>query len=254
LYDPAKLPPIANPGFPREAPQVAFQGSHEIRRYTDQPKRRPFSEENRRNLRHAYFACISFIDTQVGRVLDELERLKLADDTVVVLWGDHGYHLGEQDMWGKITCFENAARVPLIAYVPGMAGNGQTSDALVELVDLYPSLCELARVPAPGHVVGTSFAPLLNDPGQAWKKAALTQHPRGGKVMGYSMRTQRYRYTVWVDVGKRQIVARELYDHENDPLETVNVVARSAHAKLVEQLHEQWSAALPDVATTAGPK
>ncbi|MCP3916646.1 MAG: sulfatase-like hydrolase/transferase [bacterium] len=119
LYDPSALPPIANPELPDGAPAIARHGSGEIRRYTDQPTRGAFTGENSRNLRHAYYACVSFIDAQLGRVLDELERVELEDETIVVVWGDHGYHLGEQDMWGKVSCFENAARVPLIVRAPG---------------------------------------------------------------------------------------------------------------------------------------
>ena len=253
-----------NPDFPKNTPRIAFHGSGEIRRYTDQPKKGPFTDANRRNLRHGYFACISFIDAQIGKVLDELKRLELTEDTVVMLWGDHGYHLGEQGMWGKITCFENAARVPLIVRLPGAAGNGKVSPALVELVDLYPTLCELADLPLPEHLEGTSFAALLQKPELKWKSAAFTQQPRGGNWdrggtnRGTSIRTHRYRYTEWRSVAAGTLVAQELYDHRTDPLETNNLAQASNLKQQIEELsamiQQGWQAARPDsISTTSAP-
>jgi len=247
LYDPATIPLAVNPEFPKGAPRIAWHRSGEIRRYTDQPKREPFTESNRRRLRHGYLACISHIDAQIGRVLDELDRLELTDRTIVVVWGDHGYHLGEQDMWGKHTCFENAARVPLIVYAPESAGNRSASNALVELVDLYPTLCDLAGLPRPSHLEGTSFRPLLDKPDRPWKTAAFTDQPargnadKGGSVVGRSMKTDRYRYTEWVERASGKVVARQLFDHHTDPLETVNLAGRPDHAERVTQLHNQLS-------------
>ncbi len=254
LYDPKTIPLAKSPDFPEGAPRIAWHRSGELRRYTDQPKRKPFSEPNRRRLRHGYFACISHVDAQIGRVLDELDRLKLTDNTVVVLWGDHGYHLGEQDMWGKHTCFENAARVPLIVRAPKSAGSGRATKALVELVDLYPTLCDLAGLPLPSHLEGTSFAPLLARPDHPWKTAAFTDQPargnadKGGTVIGRSMKTDRYRYTEWIERTSGKLVARQLYDHQIDPLETINLAELPNHAAQVRQLHEQltsgWRSAL----------
>jgi len=256
LYDPAKIKLAANESYPKNAPPIAGHGSHEVRRYTDQPNRGPFTEANKQRLKHGYFACISFIDAQVGKVLDELDRLGLRDRTVVLLYGDHGWHLGEQDLWGKITCFENAARAPLIVRSPGAKGNGRHSKALVEFVDMYPTLTELAELPRPDHLEGTSFAPLLDDPGRAWKSAAFSQHPRsgnwdlGGKVMGFSIRTDRYRYTEWINRSDGKRVATELYDYRHDPQETVNIAGDEANAAVIRELSTKlkagWKAAGPN--------
>lgn len=245
LYDPAEIPLAENPEYPETSPQIGFHSSGEIRRYTDQPNRGPFSEANRRRLKHGYLACVSHIDTQVGRVLDELDHLGLTDDTIVVLWGDHGYHLGEQNIWGKHTSFENAARVPLIVRAPGVTGNGQKSNALIELVDLYPTLVDLAGLPAPEQLEGISFRAVLNRPQRQWKNAAFTAQPvrgnwdQGGTVIGRSMRTHRYRYTAWMDRASGSVVARHLFDHESDPLETNNLAADSHYRELVDRLHRQ---------------
>ena len=136
-----------NSEFPRGAPEIAGHSSGEIRRYSDQPKRGEFSSASQLRLRHAYAACISFIDAQVGIVLDELDRLGLADNTIVCVLGDHGYHLGEQGLWGKTTNFELDTRVPLIVRMPGMKSKGKKSQSLVELVDVYPTLVEAAGLP-----------------------------------------------------------------------------------------------------------
>lgn len=257
LYDPETIPLAKNPEYPETSPAIGFHLSGEIRRYTDQPKRAPFTEENRRRLKHGYLACISHMDAQVGRVLDELDRLKLAENTIVVLWGDHGYHLGEQNMWGKHTSFENAARVPLIVRAPNSAGNGRRSMALVELVDLYPTLVDLAGLPAPDHLEGISFRAVLDQPDRKWKTAVFTDQPargnwdQGGSIIGRSMRTDRYRYTEWVNRSDDHVVARQLFDHEADPLETNNLAADSQNQDLVERLQRQLTTGWQDAAGPA---
>jgi iduronate 2-sulfatase len=179
---------------------------------------------------------VSYVDAQVGRVLAELDRLDLRDNTIVVFWGDHGYHLGENDIWGKATNFELSTRVPLIISAPQMLSAGQSTTALVELVDIYPTLCELAGLKLPDHLEGKSMKPLLDAPNQAWKQVALSQFPRG-RVMGRSMRTERWRFTLWTE--SNQTVAAELYDHETDPAENQNLAASKAHANLVKQLTQR---------------
>jgi sialidase-1 len=212
LYDPKTIPLATNPEFPVGAPTFAGHGSHEMRRYTDQPNR---GDLDARRLKHAYLACVSYIDAQVGRVLDELDRLKLADDTIVVLLGDHGYHLGEHGLWGKTTNFEADTRVPLIIRAPGLKPG--PTPALAELLDLYPTLCEMAGVPKAPHVEGISLV-------SATRTQARSQYPRG-KLMGYSTRSDRYRDTVWKNRDTGEIVAREHYDYESDPQETRNLAA-----------------------------
>ena len=257
LYDPETIPLAKNPEYPETSPAIGFHSSGEIRRYTNQPKRAPFTEENRRRLKHGYLACISHMDAQVGRVLDELDRLKLAENTIVVLWGDHGYHLGEQNMWGKHTSFENAARVPLIVRAPNSAGNGRRSKALVELVDLYPTLVDLAGLPAPDQLEGISFREVLDQPDRKWKTAVFTDQPargnwdQGGSIIGRSMRTDRYRYTEWVNRSDDHVVARQLFDHEADPMETNNLAADSQNQDLVERLQRQLTTGWQDAAGPA---
>jgi arylsulfatase A-like enzyme len=175
----------------------------------------------------------------VGRVLDQLEKLGLRDRTVVVLWGDHGWHLGEHGMWTKHTNFEIATHAPLIWRVPSQKGNAR-SDQLVEFVDIYPTLCELCKVPAPAGLAGRSLVPLMQGRAAGWKDAAFSQFPRNGKnVMGYTMRTDRYRYTEWRSVATSQTLATELYDEQTDPDENVNraLITTGLDVQLTATLH-----------------
>jgi arylsulfatase A-like enzyme len=182
--------------------------------------------------------------------LDELDRLGLATNTIVVLWGDHGYKLGEYASWVKHTNFEIDTRIPLIVRAPGTKTGGQRTRAFVETVDLYPTLSELAGLPEPRHQ-GLSFAPLLADPSRPWKTAAFSQYPRGSNaaVMGRSIRTDQFRYTEWQDTRSGQVLARELYDHEQDPGENANVASQPRYAAVVSGLSRQlaagWRGALP---------
>jgi len=221
----------------------------ELRNYQGLPNQGPLSDAMALDLIHGYYAATSYTDAQIGRVLDELDRLGLREKTVAVLWGDHGWQLGEHGLWCKHTNFEVACRAPLIFSKPGQKHPGAKCDALVEFVDIYPTLCELCGLPVPEGLEGISLAPLLEDPRRPWKKAAFSQYPRG-RIMGYSMRTERYRYTEWVPRDGGEPVARELYDHQTDPAENVNLARRPEHAQLIEelsrQLHAGWKAALPE--------
>lgn len=209
-YDNVVLPAFDT--LPQDAPAFAGHNSGELRRYTDQPAQGPISPAAQRRIRQAYYACVSFIDAQVGRVLTALEETGLADNTIVILLGDHGYHLGEQGLWGKTTNFELDTRVPLIVRAPGMPAPGKSTASIVELLDVYPTLAELAGLPAPGHVEGVSFVPVLQDPNFPGKLAAVSQYPRG-KKMGYSLRTSTHRLTQWVDQNTGERTATELYDY-----------------------------------------
>ena len=180
--------------------------------------------------RRAYHATISFVDAQVGKVLDSLDRLGLADRTIVVFWSDHGYHVGEHGLWMKQSLFEESARVPLIIAAPGMA-RGRVSPRTVELVDLYPTLADLAGLEPPGGLQGKSLKSLLEDPTAAWDRPAFTQVMRGG-FPGHSVRTERWRYTEW-DGGKKGI---ELYDHDADPHEYRNLATDSKSADVAEEM------------------
>ncbi len=254
LYNPDDLPVPGDVVRPIDAPDAAFTRWQELRGYSDIPKEGALAPGKARELIHGYYAATSFMDAQAGRVLNELESLGLAERTVVVLFGDHGWHLGEQDLWAKTTNFELAARVPLMLQVPGMRKPGRTSNGFVELVDLFPTLCEACGIEAPQGLEGISMLPLLEDPGRPWKRAAFNQIPRpylaseDWELMGYSMRTEDYRYTEWLD-RDRSPVSRELYEFRASPTETVNLATLQARAPLVEQLsrqlHAGWPAALP---------
>lgn len=239
LYPEASIQLAANAQRPKDAPEPAFHNNYELRSYGTVPENGPISDAMALQLIRGYRACVSFMDAQLGRVLDELDRLGLRDNTLIVLWGDHGYHLGENGLFTKMTNFEQGTRVPLLVSNPGMKTAGQRTRALVELVDLYPTLAQLCDLPLPKHLEGTSFAPLLENPDQPWKKAAFSQYLRTGKPphTGRSLRTDRWRYTEWHDL-KGKPTGVELYDELNDPQETVNLANDPTHAQTVKQLAE----------------
>ncbi len=193
------------------------------------------TDELRRQCRQAYNASISFMDAQVGRVVDALDRLGLADNTVIVFTSDHGYHMGEHGLWQKQSLFEESARVPLLMVAPGITRPESVAVAPVSQVDLFPTLAELCGVTAPDNLQGQSLVPLLSDPQQPGRNWALTQvvrRGRQGRFFGYSLRTPRWRYTEW-DQGQ---AGRELYDHEADPKELTNLADAPAHAEAQAQL------------------
>jgi arylsulfatase A-like enzyme len=238
LYDPGKIKLADNPFPPRGAPEFALTSFGELRNYHGIPATGPVSDDLARTLKHGYYACTSYTDANIGKLLDELDRLKLREKTIVVLWGDHGWKLGEHGGWCKHSNVENDTRVTLIVSAPLQKAAGYSTSALVEFVDIYPTLCDLAGLSKPNHLQGSSFAPLLDDPYRAWKVAAFSQYPRsheGQQLMGYSLRSDRYRYTRWVDrKDHSKIVAEELYDHERDPAENQNVAADAAHVAGLE--------------------
>jgi len=262
LYDREAIPLVTNPGVPVDAPLMAINNMRELRGYTDfrgvpHPIDGGVSEEEARLLKHGYFASVSYIDAQVGRLLDALDELGLRENTIVVLWGDHGWKLGEHNGWAKMTNYEIDARAPLIIRAPGRNGRGLQIDQLVEFVDIYPTLCELAGLPIPNHLQGLSAVPLMEDPSRNWKSAVFNQFlregiwvaPDGVEYMGYSMRTEQYRYTVWMNWESKEYVAHELYDHQADPEENVNLAGRLEYGDVVMELEAQrregWRAALP---------
>ncbi|HZE96983.1 MAG TPA: sulfatase [Planctomycetota bacterium] len=193
-----------------------------------------------RECKQAYYAAISFVDAQIGRVLDAVDRLKLWDDTIVVFWSDHGYHLGEHGLWMKQSLFEESARVPMIIAVPGVKGAGKASPRTVELLDLYPTLADLAGLAAPKNLEGSSLKPLLEDPAAAWERAAHSQVERNG-FPGYAVRTERWRYVEWDDAKK----GAQLYDEDADPHEYVNLAADPRRADVVADLKARMKKAWP---------
>ena len=168
--------------------------------------------------KQAYYAAISFVDAQIGRIVNSLDALGLRDNTIIVFWSDHGYHLGEHGLWFKQSCFEESARVPLIIAPPNFKNAGQVCPRTVELLDMYPTLADLAGLKAPADLQGQSLRPLLENPLAQWQRAAYTQVQRNG-FPGHSVRTERWRYTEW-DFGAK---GSELYDHDNDPHELKNL-------------------------------
>ncbi len=198
--------------------------------------------EEAQQCRLAYHATISFVDAQIGRVVDALDRFGLVENTIIVFWSDHGYHLGEHGLWMKQSCYEESTRVPMIIVAPKLAA-GKVSPRTVELVDLYPTLTDLAGVPAPAGLQGVSLRPLLQEPTQAWGRPAHSQVVRGGinGIQGYSVRTERWRYTEW-EGGARGV---ELYDHDNDPQEMRNLASDPAQAGVIAELKAQIKAMHP---------
>ncbi len=248
LYDPAKIQLAPNPFRPKDAPDYAVLPGGELRNYHGIPEG-SVPDDLARRLKHGYYAAVSYMDAQVGKLLDELDRLNLRTNTIVILWGDHGWKLGEHDAWCKHSNVENDLNAPLILSVPGMKSAGAHTDALVEFVDIYPTLSELAGLRLPAHLEGTSFKPLLDDPKRSWKTAAFSQYPRkagksgAGDLMGYSMRTDRYRFTQWVNRDDHSKVdAVELYDHQRDPQENQNIAGKPESAVLVKELSAKLQA------------
>jgi arylsulfatase A-like enzyme len=249
MYDPAKIDLAPNQFLPVDAPEYAINPNDgEFRAYKGVPGQGDVPPEIQHKLKQAYFAGVSYTDAQVGRVMEELKKLGLVKNTIVILWGDHGWKLGEHDAWCKHSDMEDDVNAPLILSVPGMKNAGSHSDALVEFVDVYPTLSELAGLPLPKHLEGTSFKPLLDEPNRPWKSAVFSQYPRStqvthvGDLMGYTMRTDRYRLTVWVARDDHSKVdAVELYDHQADPGENVNIAKDPANADLLKKLMNQWT-------------
>jgi arylsulfatase A-like enzyme len=243
--DRIQLPTNTRP--PTDAPDFALTNWGELRQYTNIPKQGRCDDALARTLIRAYYACVTYIDALLGRVLAELDRLKLRDNTAIVLWGDHGWKLGEYGCWSKHTNFELDTHAPLLLAGPGIRPGTRTR-ALTEFVDIYPTLCELCGLPVPDHCEGVSLLPLMKAPDRPWKTAAFSQYPRG-RVMGYSMRTDRYRYNRWIERKGGKVLARELYDHEADPGENANLAGKPACAELVKRLDAQcaagWKAARP---------
>jgi iduronate 2-sulfatase len=240
LYDRTRLARPQPAGRPKGAPAIAHHRGTELRNYDGVPKDGPIPAEQVAELRHGYYAGISFLDAQVGRVIDALREAGLASNTLIVFWSDHGFHLGEHDLWGKTSNYELDARVPLIVAGPGVAANAKSA-ALVELIDLYPTIVEAARLPAAKGVEGRGLGALLREPRGRGAEFAVTQHPhpfyRGKPThMGYAIRDERYRYVEWRDVTTGVITARELYDHGSDPRESVNGIDDPANRSIAERM------------------
>ena len=244
---------------PVGAPAYAATNWGELRNYKGMPSKGALSDDLQRELIHGYHAAVSYMDAQLGRVLDELDRLGQEDNTIVLVWGDHGWHLGDHGQWCKHTNYEQAARIPIIVRAPGVSKPGTRSRALIETVDVYPTLVELARLPVPktSHPLdGRSFAGTLRDPTTPTKEAVFHSYPRNrppdGQIIGRAVRTERHRLIEWKKPGAAPESADvELYDYVSDPLETKNLA--SAQPEVVARLR-QLLAAQPEARPQLRPK
>jgi iduronate 2-sulfatase len=268
LYDRENITPAPNNYIPENAPGFAMNSMYELGSCYDMkgivqhPVLGTMPDSISRILKHGYYASVSYVDACFGRLMDGLEAMGIADNTIIVIIGDHGWKLGEHGSWGKMTNYEIDTRVPLIIRAEGIKGKGRSSERLTELVDVFPTLCELAGIDVAEYLQGTSMVPLLNDPDREWKTAIFSQFHRRPRVsidslryMAYAIRTERYHYIEWYfwdNENKEPLdyVASELYDHQTDPDENINIAEYPDNAKLLDELSRSlkagWRAARPD--------
>ena len=233
LYNAEDIELADNPHKPEGAPDAAMHNFGELRNmYGDTPKEGPVSDELARRLVHGYYASVSYTDAQIKRLLVTLEETGLARNTIVVLWGDHGYHLGEHGLWCKHATFDRTMNAPLIVKVPWIAGGVKTS-AITEFIDVYPTLCELADLPLPGHLDGKSFVSELEQPDHYFKDYAYSRYHSGEAII-----TPQFLYSEWRDKD-RTSYGRMLFDHRNDPKENVNVSEDPAYAEIVAYMRSR---------------
>lgn len=237
---------------PVNVPEIAFQDWGELRGYTDVPDSGTLSHEKIEALRRAYYACVSYLDTQVGKVIEALNNAGLAENTIIVFWGDHGYHLGEQHLWCKSTNFELDTRIPLIIYAPEVSKKGTATNAIVEALDIYPTIIDLCGVESADSLSGVSLKPLLKKPHIKWDEAAYSQFPRpysalfskfskSAKYMGYSVRTKGWRCTAWFNLETGSIDYKELYhlnrnSIEGTSIEKVNLAGSNKYSSVESNL------------------
>ncbi|MGB7323855.1 MAG: sulfatase [Rubripirellula sp.] len=247
MHDPAKLPVLRGERITPNTPPYALQNNHEPTHYVDLiDLPAPWDEETlsidrARHLMHGYYACVSYVDAQIGRLLNALDEEGLTENTIVVLWSDHGWKLGEYRGWGKMTNYEIDARVPMIISAPEMKTAGKQTDQLAELLGLYPTLCDLAGIDKPDFVDGSSLLPMMEDVDAKVHFGAVNQYYRKvseGEFMGYSIRSDDYRLVEWRDFETGEVKARELYDHRSDHSETENII-ESADPTVVSELTDQ---------------
>ncbi len=253
LYDPNTIPVPTFDRLPEGSPKFAGHANGELHGYPGVPKEDPIPADFAKTLRHGYYACISYTDAQIGKLLDALDKEGLADNTIIVLWGDHGWQLGEHGLWHKHTNFEIATRAPLLISVPKSKTAGMKCDAPVEFIDVYPTLAELCDLPAPSTKIdGSSMKKFLDSPSAPSTDVAISQYPRrdpatGTDLMGYSIRDSRWRAVFWRDRSGPTVVATELYDEQNDPNETVSLAAKPEYQSMMET----FSKLLPPVGSAA---
>lgn len=268
LYDLEKIPLAANPNVPKNAPGFTMNSMYELRHYDGfnligHPQSSyKMSEDTSRILKHGYYASVSYVDALLGNLIAHMKEIGIYDNTIIIIWGDHGWKLGDHNSWGKMTNYNIDLQVPMIIRYPNQENRGVQTFEITELIDMFPSLCELAGIEVPDYIQGTSFAPLIKDPKRAWKDAAFSQFHRrpkvsadGNRYMGYSINTKKYHYIEWYTwnhkTGTRgELKDIELYDRENDPNETANIATQKSLSKVIEELSKKlaggWKKAQPN--------
>jgi arylsulfatase A-like enzyme len=236
LYDFDKIRLPYNMNKPIGAPDDCMHNFGELRNYSKVPRTGQLNDELMRRLIHGYYASVSYVDAQIGKVLNELKQLGLDKNTIVILWGDHGWFLGDHNLWCKHSNLEKALHTTLIVHAPGFIENSK-SDALVEFVDVYPTICELTGLKKPIHLQGKSFLPLLKNPDQAWKSEVFCRWVRGETII-----TKTHSYTEWLDDDNKQVTARMLFDLSSDPEETTNISEKPENSMLISNFSETLKA------------
>ena len=257
IYNPNQMPLAANPHIPQAAPIHSMNSMYELRHYdgfghiSHPTGAYKMSEDTVRTLRHGYYASVSYVDKLIGDLVAHMKTLNIYDNTIIVIWGDHGWKLGDHNSWGKMTNYNIDLKVPLIIRYPEQSKRGIKTSGITELVDLFPTLCDLADIDIPNYMQGQSLVPLMDQPKQKWKSAAFSQFHRRPKVsadgqryMGYAMNTEKYHYIEWYTwnhkAGLRgEYKSAELYDRINDPYEKENIAERSDLKSIQSNLSEQ---------------
>lgn len=264
LYDRAAMPLATFTEHAKDAPELAYHKSGELRNYMDIPAFATFNqpgnhvyikEEKQKELIHGYYAAVSYMDAQVGILLNTLDSLGTLNNTIIVLWGDHGWHLGDHDLWEKHTNMEQATRAPLLVAAPGIKAG--KSNSLSEHLDIFPTICDLAGLTIPAQLQGKSLKPIMQDNSSTVKDFSVSQYPRklskedaqkagfdSNKIMGYSLRTSKYRFTIWMNdftsdqpFDAKKIFASEMYDYNADPLEKVNIYASNNYKEAAKEMY-----------------
>jgi len=266
LYHKDSLPLASNPFIPEQSPVMTMNSMYELRGYDGfanlkHPLINVMNEDTARILKQGYYASVSYVDALFGQVIQHLKELNIYDNTIIILWGDHGWKLGEHNGWCKQSNYNIDIHVPMIICSPNQLNQGKQTFELTELIDMYPSLCELAGIKAPDYLQGTSFVPLIEKPKREWKKAVFSQFhrrpkvsPDGKRYMGYSIKTKNYHYVEWYYWNNKRnekgdYVVNELYDNRIDPDENLNIAGNEENRELIKELSQQllegWKAAKP---------
>ena len=257
LYDPEKIPVASNPNVPQNAPGHTMNSMYELRHYDGfnhigHPESSfRMNRDTSRILKHGYYASVSYVDALLGDLIAHMKKIGIYENTIIIVWGDHGWKLGDHNSWGKMTNYNIDLKVPMIIRYPNQENRGAQTFEITELIDMFPSLCELADIEIPSYMQGTSFVPLIKEPERPWKKAAFSQFHRrprhsanGKRYMGYSINTKKYHYIEWYTwfpkTGTRgELTSIELFDSVNDPNETINIANDGKLRKIIEGLSEQ---------------